>query len=71
MKPGVGQALTALDRAKQLSPPQPGKVVSVPLDLWLEYLGLYGIEVIGARNDVLVCRRLHPENQKQTTGGMR
>ena len=41
---------------KSLPKPRPGIVVNIPLDLWLEYMELYSLEVIGSKNGIVLVK---------------
>jgi hypothetical protein len=40
--------------AQAFQPPSPGKVISVPISVWAEYLRLYNLKVVGIRGDVIL-----------------
>lgn len=41
---------------KSLPKPRPGIVVNIPLDLWLEYMELHNLEVIGSKNGIVLVK---------------
>ena len=41
---------------KSLPKPRPGVVVKIPIDLWLEYMELYSLEVIGSKNGIVLAK---------------
>ena len=41
---------------KSLPKPRPGIVVNIPLDLCLEYMELYSLEVIGSKNGIVLAK---------------
>jgi hypothetical protein len=44
----------ATQPASAFHPPQPGKVISIPISVWADYLRLYNLEVVGAKGDVII-----------------
>jgi hypothetical protein len=48
---------------KSLPKPRIGIVVNIPIDFWLEYLELHGLEVTGSRNGIVICRLVATETK--------
>jgi hypothetical protein len=46
--------------------PVPGRVVSVPLSLWLDYLRVHNLEVVGRKGDTILTR---PKQRKDKAMG--
>ena len=41
---------------KSLPKPRPGVVVKIPIDIWLKYMELYSLEVIGSKNGIVLVK---------------
>jgi len=50
-------------KIKSLPKPIPGLVVNIPINLWLEYLELHGLEVTGSKDGVVICRLVATETK--------
>lgn len=49
--------------AAQLPAPAPGKVISIPLSLWLEYLRIHHLKVVGKKDTVILTLPIQQENK--------
>jgi hypothetical protein len=52
----MAAAESRLRAAAQIPVPAPGRVVSVPLALWPDYLRVHNLEVIGRKGDTILTR---------------
>jgi len=41
---------------KSLPKPRPGVVVKIPIDIWLKYMELHSLEVIGSKNGIVLVK---------------
>ncbi len=50
---------TPAERAAMLPAPKVGKIITISIELWLEYLRIHGLEVVGGDKvkGVVICQR--------------
>ena len=51
---------------KSLPKPRPGVVVKIPFDLWLEYMELHNLEVIGSKNGIVLVKSVTKPATEET-----
>jgi hypothetical protein len=66
-QPPAERFANRLRAVAQLPAPAPGRVISVPLLLWLEYLRIHNLEVVGKKGDAILT--LSARNKDTRAGG--
>ena len=62
-------AVNRLRAAAPIPAPAPGRVISVPLSLWLEYLRFHNLEVVGKKGDVILTLPARRTDTNKEMGG--
>ena len=52
----------------ELPPPNPGRVINIPISLWPEYQRLHNLEVIGKKNGAILVLPLREKTYESKKG---